>query len=74
MALPLLVRALSQQMYNSIPGGLNLNVINYYYYNTIAYPFTITIILHIRIILLYYYYNAMNYYYFVILQSIIETH
>ena len=35
-------------------GQLDLNVINYYYYYTIACPITITIILHIKITLLYY--------------------
>ena len=54
---------------------LHLNVINYYYYYTIAYPITITIILHIKITLLYYYYyyNAINYYYFVVFQLIFEN-
>ena len=56
-------------------GRLHLNVINYYYYYTIAYPITNTIILHIRITLLYYYYyyNAINYCYVVIFQSILEN-
>ena len=58
-------------------GQLHLNVINYYYYYTIACPITITIILHIKITLLYYYYyyNAINYYYyyFVIFQLIFEN-